>query len=139
MIKVMASGVFDILHLGHVHYLKESRSFGDYLIVVIASDYYAEKHGKELIFNEKERAQMVAELRVVDEAVIGHSNENIFQTVAEQKPDIITLGYDQRFDDSYIESECRKMGLNTKVRRVSPYNGVINSSSKIRKKILETM
>ena len=35
----MASGVFDILHLGHVHYLKESKSFGDYLVVVIASDY----------------------------------------------------------------------------------------------------
>ena len=139
MIKVMASGVFDILHLGHVHYLKESKSFGDYLVVIIASDYYAQKHGKELVFNERERAEMVAELRVVDEAVIGHSNDNIFQTVAEQKPDIITLGYDQRFDDSYIENECRKMGLNTKVKRVSPYNGVINSSSKIRKKILETI
>ncbi|WMT51041.1 MAG: adenylyltransferase/cytidyltransferase family protein [Ferroplasma sp.] len=139
MIKVMASGVFDILHLGHIHYLKESKSFGDYLVVIIASDYYAEKHGKELIFNEKERAQMVSELRVVDEAVVGHSNDNIFQTVAEQKPDIITLGYDQKFDDSYIESECRKLGLNTKVKRVSPYNGIINSSSKIRKKILETM
>ena len=139
MIKVMASGVFDILHLGHIHYLKESKSFGDYLVVIIASDYYAKKHGKELIFDENERAKMVSELRVVDEAVIGHSNDNIFQTVAEQKPDIITLGYDQRFDDAYIERECRKLGLNTKVKRVSPYDGIINSSSKIRKKILETM
>ena len=93
----MASGVFDILHLGHVHYLKESKSFGDYLVVVIASDYTAKKHGKELIFNEKERSALISELKIVDEVMIGHSDDNIFKTVAELKPDIITLGYDQKF------------------------------------------
>ncbi len=139
MKKVMATGVFDILHLGHIHYLKESRSFGDYLVVVIASDYTAEKHGKQLIFNETERKMLVSELKVVDEVIIGHSDDNIFKTVFDIKPDIITLGYNQKFDDAYIENECKKLGLNTKVMRVSPYNGIINSSSKIRKKIMERM
>ncbi|WP_298407893.1 FAD synthase [Ferroplasma sp.] len=139
MIKVMASGVFDILHLGHVHYLKESKSFGDYLVVVIASDYTAKKHGKELIFNEKERSALISELKIVDEVMIGHSDDNIFKTVAELKPDIITLGYDQKFNDSYVEDECRELGLNTKVKRTTPFDGNINSSSKIKKKILESM
>lgn len=139
MIKVMASGVFDILHLGHVHYLRESKSFGDYLVVVIASDYTAQKHGKELVFDENERSALVSELKMVNEVMVGHSDDNIFKTVAELKPDIITLGYDQKFDDSYIETECKKLGLNTKVRRTSPYDGTINSSSKIRQKILESI
>jgi FAD synthetase len=139
MIRVMASGVFDILHLGHIHYLNESKSFGDYLVVVVASDYMAGKHGKELIFNERERTALISELKMVDKAIIGHSDDNIFKTVAELKPDIITLGYDQKFDDSYIEKECAKLGLNTKVKRTSPYDGDINSSSKIRKKILENI
>ena len=91
----MASGVFDILHLGHVHYLRESKSFGDYLVVVIASDYTAQNHGKELVFNENERSALVSELKMVDEVMVGHSDDNIFKTVAELKPDIITLGYDQ--------------------------------------------
>lgn len=135
----MASGVFDILHLGHIHYLKESKSFGDYLIVVIASDYTAKKHGKNLIFNENERKELISELKIVDKAIIGHSEDNIFQTVREVKPDIITLGYDQKFDDEYIENECRKMGLKTTVKRTSPYSGILNSSSKIRQKIMESM
>ncbi|WP_337861096.1 adenylyltransferase/cytidyltransferase family protein [Ferroplasma sp.] len=139
MIKVMASGVFDILHLGHVHYLNESKSFGDYLVVVVASDYTAKKHGKALIFNEVERAALVSELKMVNEVMIGHSNDNIFQTVNEIKPDIITLGYDQKFDDAYIENECKKLGLNTKIKRTKPYNGNFNSSSKIREKILKSM
>ncbi len=139
MIKVMASGVFDILHLGHIHYLKESKSFGDYLIVVVASDYTAKKHGKNLIFNENERKGMVSELKIVNEAMIGHSTDDIFQTVNEIKPDIITLGYDQKFDDKFIENKCKKLGLKTIVRRTSPYDGSINSSSKIKQKIMESM
>ncbi|MEM0139654.1 MAG: adenylyltransferase/cytidyltransferase family protein [Ferroplasma sp.] len=139
MRKVMASGVFDILHLGHIHYLNESKSFGDYLVVVIASDYTAIKHGKNLIFNEEERKELVSELRMVDEVIIGHSDNNIFKTVSEIRPDIITLGFNQKFDDSFIESECKKLGLNTVVKRTGPYKGIINSSSKIRQKILESM
>jgi FAD synthetase len=139
MIKVMASGVFDILHLGHIHYLKESKSFGDYLVVVVASDYTARKHGKKLVFNEVERSSLLSELKIVDQAVVGHSEDNIFETVAELKPDIITLGYDQKFSDSYIENECKKLGLNTIVKRTSQYNGTFNSSSKIREKILESI
>ena len=135
----MASGVFDILHLGHIHYLKESKSFGDYLIVVVASDYTAKKHGKNLIFNENERKGMVSELKIVNEAMIGHSTDDIFQTVNEIKPDIITLGYDQKFDDKFIENKCKKLGLKTIVRRTSPYDGSINSSSKIKQKIMESM
>ncbi len=139
MIKVMASGVFDILHLGHIHYLKESKSFGDYLIVVVASDYTAKKHGKNLIFNENERKGLVSELKIVNEAIIGHSTDDIFQTVNEIKPDIITLGYNQKFDDEFIENKCKKLGLKTIVRRTSPYDGSINSSSKIKQKIMESM
>ena len=139
MIKVMASGVFDILHLGHIHYLKESKSFGDYLIVVVASDYTAKKHGKNLIFDENERKGLVSELKIVNETIIGHSTDDIFQTVNEIRPDIITLGYDQKFDDDYIENECEKLGLKTIVKRTSPYDDTINSSSKIRQKIMESI
>ena len=135
----MASGVFDILHLGHIHYLKESKSFGDYLIVVVASDYTAKKHGKNLIFDENERKGLVSELKIVNETIIGHSTDDIFQTVNEIRPDIITLGYDQKFDDDYIENECEKLGLKTIVKRTSPYDDTINSSSKIRQKIMESI
>ena len=37
MVRVMATGVFDIIHLGHLHYLEESKKLGDELVVVVAT------------------------------------------------------------------------------------------------------
>jgi FAD synthetase len=120
MIKVMATGVFDLLHLGHVHYLTESKSYGDSLIVVVATDQTAQKNGKKLIFSEVYRRELVSNLKMVDEAVIGNHGD-IYRTVEALKPDIITLGFDQRFQESTIEEECKKRNLNVKVIRCSPY------------------
>jgi FAD synthetase len=133
----MASGVFDIIHLGHIHYLRESRKLGDYLVVVVARDSTAEKRGKAPIFNEDMRLKLVSELKPVDEAVLGHHGD-IFQTVAEVKPDIITLGHDQNFDPQYIKQRCDEMGLEVKVQRISKYTSEqFESSSEVRKKLLE--
>lgn len=139
MTRVMATGVFDILHLGHIHYLKESKKLGDELVVVVARDSTARKNSKEPVFNENMRLQIVSELKIVDRVILGHEGE-IFRTVKEVDPDIITLGYDQHFDPSVIEEKCREMGLNTKVVRVSKYRSeAFESSSQIRKKLLENI
>lgn len=139
MIRVMATGVFDILHMGHIHYLKESKKLGDELLVVVARDSTASKRGKVPIFDENTRVKIVSELKVVDVAILGHEGD-IFKTVVENKPDIITLGYDQKFDESYIEQKCKELGLRTKVVRVSKYNSnTYESSSSIRKKLIENI
>lgn len=88
---VLAQGCFDILHPGHIHYFEESGKKGDRLVVVIARDCNVDK---ELIFDEEERREMVAALEAVDEAVLG-SEDDIYSTVEEVDPDVITLGYDQ--------------------------------------------
>ena len=90
MNRVMATGVFDLLHLGHIHYLQESKSLGDYMIVVVATDEMARKNGKELIFSEDYRRNMVSSIRYVDDAIIGNQGD-IYKTVEQIKPDIITL------------------------------------------------
>ena len=137
MTKVMATGVFDILHLGHLHYLTESKKLGDELLVVVARDSTAMKSGKAPIFDEKARVSLVSQLKPVDKAIIGHEGD-IFQTVRENKPNIITLGYDQKFDDKAIEQKCQELGLNTRVVRISKFdNAKYLSSSSIRTKLLE--
>lgn len=139
MVRVMATGVFDIIHLGHIHYLKESKKLGDELIVVVARDSTARKNNKEPVFSESMRLQIVSELKIVDRAILGHEGD-IYSTVKEVDPDIITLGYDQHFDPHIIENRCREMGLGTKVVRVSKYNsGKFESSSQIRRKLLENI
>lgn len=121
MIKVMATGVFDILHLGHIHYLKSSKSFGDYMVVVIATDAMAKQHGKQLIFSENYRKEMISSIRYVDEVIIGQETD-IYKTVEKVRPDIITLGFDQNFDEKTIENECEKRGLHVSVKRCPKFS-----------------
>ncbi len=132
----MASGVFDILHLGHVYFLEEAKKLGDELIVVVARDSTARKMKHQPIMSEDIRVRMVAELKPVDRALLGHEDD-MFKTVEEIKPDIIVLGYDQAFDEKYIENECRKRGLNVKVVRLGKFTGSdLNGTRKIIGKII---
>ena len=137
MTKVMATGVFDILHLGHINYLAQSKALGDYLVVVVATDQTAQKSGKKLVFSENTRRELVSSLKMVDESVIGNHGD-IFKTVEMIKPDIITLGYDQRFDEKQIEEECNKRNLNVKVVRCTRFDSSdLVGTRMIRKKIVE--
>ncbi|MGC8608361.1 MAG: adenylyltransferase/cytidyltransferase family protein [Thermoplasmata archaeon] len=138
MKRVMATGVFDILHPGHIHYLSESKKLGDELVVVVARDITARKNGKDPVFDENTRLFMVSQLRVVDRALLGHEND-IFKTVKEIKPDIITIGYDQKFDPLFISNRSKEIGINLEVVRISGYVSPINSSSLVRKKLLDAI
>ena len=137
MTRVMATGVFDIIHLGHIHFLKESKKLGDELFVVVARDSTAARNGKNPIFSEGTRLQLVSELRMVDHAILGHEGD-IFQTVTDIRPDVITLGFDQKFNTDSIVKRCHEMGLNVRVERISRFESdTIQSSSQIRRKLLE--
>lgn len=137
MIRVMATGVFDIIHLGHIHYLSESKKLGDELVVVVARDSTARRNGKNPIFDEMTRLAIVSQLKPVDRAVLGHEGD-MFATVKDLSPDIITLGYDQKFDAERIELKCREMGLSTKVIRISGFNAAAyKSSSEVRKRLFD--
>lgn len=118
MTKVMAQGVFDILHPGHLHYFRESKELGDKLIVIIARDSRV-KEKKGLYFDEDERREMVEALKPVDEAILG-SEGDIYSTVKEINPDIITLGYDQKHDEKKVKEMAKDAtGHEVKVKRIS--------------------
>ena len=106
-------------------------------MVVVARDSTAAKRGKAPIFNEDMRLKLVSELKPVDMAILGHHGD-MFQTVAEIEPDIITLGHDQNFDPQYITQRCEELGLHVKVQRISKYTSEqFESSSEVRKKLLD--
>src|SRR5256885_9042397 len=78
VVRVMATGVFDLLHPGHVYFLREARALGDELWVVVARDTTARKFKHEPIMPEAARFQMVEALKPVDRAVLGHEG-NIYE------------------------------------------------------------
>ncbi len=97
MKKVMVGGVFNIIHPGHEFFLNKALEFGDYLIVVIATDRTVMKHKGYLLKNEEERKKAMELLDIASEVVIG-DDENLFKVVTIEKPDVIVLGYDQNLD-----------------------------------------
>jgi len=120
MVKVMATGTFDLLHMGHIYFLKEAKKLGDILCVVVATDATVRKLKHEPVNPEEIRLNLIQELNVVDEAYLGHEDD-IYAIVEEIKPDIIALGYDQIHDESNIKNELKKRNLSAKVVRLSEY------------------
>ena len=122
MVKVMATGTFDILHLGHIYYLKESKKLGDKLVVVVATDKTVRRLKHEPVNPEEIRLKLIKELKIVDEVYLGHEDD-IYEIVNEIKPDIISLGFDQIHDKERIQNELNKRKIKAKIVRLEKYNG----------------
>jgi len=129
---VLAGGVFDIIHPGHIHTLNAAKALGGILVVAIATDKTAEKMKKRSpLHNQELRRELVTSLSMVDKAIVGHEDD-IFQTVKEVKPDIIVLGYDQIHQEKFISDGCKRINLNVEIVRLeSPVPHL--SSSEIEK------
>ncbi len=121
MVRVLATGTFEILHPGHLLYLEEAKKLGDELFVVVARDVNVKRRKRTPIIPEKQRLKMVSALKVVDKAMLG-SEKDIYEPLYSIKPDIIATGYDQEFDEGELEQELRKRGFNSRVVRIKKHN-----------------
>jgi len=130
---ILAGGVFDIIHPGHIHTLNAAKALGGVLVVAIATDKTAQKMKKRPpLHNQELRRELVSYLSMVDVAIVGHE-EDIFQTVKEVKPDIIVLGYDQIHQEKFIDDGCKRINLDIEIVRLqSPVPDL--SSSEIEQK-----
>jgi len=135
---VLAGGVFDIIHPGHIYTLNAAKELGDVLVVVVATDNTAVKMKKRRpLHSQEQRQELVNSLSMVDLCLIGQEDD-IFKTVNYVKPQIIALGYDQVHQEKFITEGCKKIELDAKVARLqSPIPE--SSSSKIQKEYGESI
>jgi D-glycero-beta-D-manno-heptose 1-phosphate adenylyltransferase len=93
---VFTNGVFDLLHPGHVRYLRDARALGDVLIVGVNSDRSVRALAKapgRPITPEHERAEVLAALASVD-AVVIFDEDNPHAIISALQPDILVKGAD---------------------------------------------
>ncbi|CAG0994132.1 FAD synthetase [Methanosarcinales archaeon] len=136
MVRVLATGTFDILHPGHLLYLSKARALGDELFVIVARDSMI-KHKPKPVVPEKQRLTMVQALCMVDAAMLG-SETDMFLPLREIKPDIIALGKNQFFNEKELEAKLVARGIEAKVMRVQAFEqGELCSSAAIIRKVLE--
>lgn len=134
MSKVLAFGTFDLLHPGHLSYLKQARELGKILVVVVATDKNVEKgKGKKPINDEKHRKELVEALEIVDEAIIGFEDD-VIKSVEKVKPDFVALGYDQKPSNEELEKKFSERGITAKIIRMKPFKETDYKSSIIKDK-----
>ena len=138
MARVMAVGVFDLLHAGHLHYLEQAKALGDHLTVIIAHDDTVRMRKHEPVTSQDLRRRMVSGLKPVDHAMVGNPPtvpmSDILPLV---EPDIIAIGYDQEHAESAIRAGLDERGFNEiQLIRVEGLTEDLDGTRKIIDKIL---
>jgi len=139
---VLASGTFDLLHLGHVKYLEEAKKAGGKnakLVVIVARDKTVEKRkGLKPVMPEEQRRALVESLKVVDEALLGYEDFDIGTVIEKLKPDVIAVGHDQDGIEEQVRKAVTQKKLRVRVIKIEKFGrDELDSSLKIKKKITE--
>ncbi len=133
MKKVLVFGTFDIFHEGHRNFLKQAREHGDFLCVVVARDAtVVEAKGVPLQNDEQIRLANIKNSDLVKETMLGSLNDK-YAVVKKYSPDVICLGYDQKFFIDNLQEKLNEFGLNnTKIVRLKSYHPEKFKSSKLK-------
>ena len=109
---VLANGIFDLLHAGHVRYLQAARREGDVLVVAINSDASARqlKGPGRPILDERARAELVAALAAVDHVVI-FPDPNVEHLLELFRPDVHAKGTDYTPDTVPERAMAARLGI----------------------------
>jgi FAD synthetase len=139
---VLASGTFDLLHLGHVRYLEEAKKAGGrnaILIVIVAKDETVQKRkGARPIMPEEHRRALVESLKVVDKAILGFKDLDILAVIEEVKPDFIAVGYDQNSIEEQVSKIVAQQKLSVQIVKISKFGkDELDSSVKIKRRITQ--
>ena len=138
MARVMAVGVFDLLHAGHLHYLEQAKALGDHLTVIIAHDDTVRMRKHEPVTSQDLRRRMVSGLKPVDHAMVGNPpTVPMYDILPLGEPDIIAIGFDQEHAESAIRAGLDERGFNEiQLIRVEGLTEDLDGTRKIIDKIL---
>ena len=140
---VLAGGVYDVLHLGHLAALNEAKSLGDLLVAVVATDITVEMlKGRKPLFPEKDRQALVEGLKPVDKAILGYEDVGFGfeQVLTEVMPDIVAFGYDQENLEKTVREIIEKHNLKVQTVKLSKFDHEkYASSTSLRRKLSEEL
>ena len=135
--RIMIFGTFDGLHKGHLNFFKQARSLVEnpFLIVSIARDINVKKIKNNFPeFGEVERMGFVKKSKVVDKAILA-GVRHYLPHILKEEPDIIALGYDQKYYVEDLKKDLKNNKISLKVIRLKPYKENIYKNSLLKAKI----
>jgi FAD synthetase len=134
--RVVVFGDFDLLHPGHLHFLREARKHGDELFVIVTRSSVIKKlKGRPPMFGQEHRRDVVSALSLVDHAMLGDAKIGSFYTLANIAPDVVCIGHDQKEFGKAIKTYYAHTKQNGRTRRLTPYNPKTYKSEHLKKYI----
>ncbi len=134
MKKVLVFGTFDILHPGHLYFLREAKKHGEHLTVVVTpSSVVKQLKGKAPMFGEVHRVATVKLMSFVDQVRIGDRTLSTFEVLKKSKPDVICFGYDQQTLAKYVEAYYKAKKQKMQFIPIKPYNPKQYKSGRLKK------
>ena len=128
---VAVSGYFDPIHVGHLEFLELAKKLGDTLTVIINNNLQAELKKGSTFMDEKDRMEIVAALRCVDEVFLSiDADKSVCKSLERIKPDIFANGGDRSLDEIPETAVMKKYnikmvdGLGSKIRSSSDLTGL---------------
>jgi len=137
-INVAISGYFQILHAGHIDYIRNAKKLGGYLIAIINSDQQAKLKSTPSVINEKNRAYIVSNIKGVDEVVISiDSDRSVSKTLEKINPHIFCNGGDRTENNSSLKEKetCNRLGI----KIIYTGGSKVDSSSDILKRTFDVL
>ena len=132
MTTVLVFGTFDVLHPGHLYFLKQAKVYGDKLIASVARDDFVEKtKNRKPVYKENERIKHIIEQNLVESAFLSDEISGSFLIIKKINPDIICLGYDQERLKGILKSWLKAGNMNIKIITIASYKAEKYKSSKI--------
>ncbi len=112
MKRIITYGNFDILHFGHIDFLRKARSMGDYLIVSIADEEYNLKYSKKrCYFTYEERKYMLEALRFVDLVIPQLHGDDKIRDLQLYNIDTCVMGDDWKGKFDFLKEHCEVVYL----------------------------
>jgi FAD synthetase len=115
--RVLVGGTFDLIHPGHIEFLKEASKNGLVYAIVARDGNVLKIKGKRPILSEVDRLKVVSSIKYVYKAFLG-DREDFMVPIKKLKPDIIYLGPDQAVDENLILRRAEYEGLHLRVERM---------------------
>ena len=122
---VLAGGVYDVLHVGHLAALTEAKTLGDVLVAVVATDITVEMlKTRKSVFPEQDRRALVEGMKPVDKAILGYEDVGMGyeQVLLDVMPDIVAFGYDQESLERSVREIIERHKLKIQMVKLSQFD-----------------
>jgi len=111
MKRVMTYGTFDLLHYGHIKYLKKAKKYGDYLVVGLSSDKFNLEKGEKSYYNYNDRKEILKSIKYIDKIVVQNSFEQKIKDIKKYKIDVLISSEEYKGKYDYLKKYCKVVYL----------------------------